>query len=103
MSLSGLFLLRDSTVRALLAALGAFFVAVAIAIVVFHPWQAGESRLVLLVPLLSGVALIGFATFLKGTALRVAAVAFVFAMPPVLWALAKVGCAVGWLSGATCA
>jgi len=101
-SLSGLFLLRDSTVRGLLAALGAAFVAVAIIISVFHSWQAGESRLVLLVPLLSGVVLIGFATLLKGLALRVAPVAFVFAMPAVLWALAKVGCAVGWLSSATC-
>lgn len=103
MSLSGLFLLRDSTMRGLLAVLGALFIVMATAILVNHEWQVTESRLILLVPFLFGVVLIVFAALLNGLALRVAPIVFCVAMPPVLWGVSKVVCAAGWLSGATCA
>jgi len=101
MSLGGLFQIREPVLRGLLFGMGGFFVAVAAGILLTRQWQAGESRLVLLVPLLSGLALVSLPLLLRGLVLRVAVIAL-FAIPAVVVFLWRGACAFGLLAGASC-
>lgn len=101
MALGEIFLIREPLLRGFAICAGVFFVGVAAVILFTHPWQTGESRLVLLIPFLSGALLLAIATVFRGNAMRLALVLF-FAIPAVAFLLIKLICEVGIFSWGIC-
>ena len=101
MSLGAFFLIREPLLRGIAICAGASFVGVAAIILFTHPWQADESRVVLLVPLMVGALLLTIATALRGNAMRLALLLF-FVISAVLLLLLKLTCAVDVFSGGFC-
>lgn len=102
MSLGGVFQVRESVLRGLLFGMGGFFVLVAALILFTHQWQPSESRLVLLVPCLSGFALIALPLLLRGLALRLAGVVVPLVVPALVWLTWRSACAFHVINGASC-
>ena len=92
---AGLFQIRDALLRGLLGVMGVLFVGAAAGLLRLHDWQADESRLILLVPAVSGAVLIAFARWLRGFALRVALTMFLAAMTALPWLFVTLSSAMG--------
>jgi len=82
---AGLSHVRDTLLRQLLVVMGVLFVGAAAALLIFHDWQADESRLILLVPAVGGAVLIALARLLRGLALRLALAVLLAAISVLPW------------------
>ena len=102
MSLSAIFIIRESVLRGIALAGGSLSVLVALLVWFTHSWSGDESRAILLVPFVYGTLFIGVATVFRGNALRVAVISVLVGFPALNWAGWWLCCATGLLSRAAC-
>jgi hypothetical protein len=97
-----IYLLSNRALKTLCVVLGVFFLGIAA-----HVWLQGElqkngAELLVLIPLLSGIVLLGGAAMLKLEALRTLVLAWFVLVPAVLYAVGWIGCEAKWFSESFC-
>ena len=93
---------NEKVLRGLSIALGLTFVSIAVFIRLTHELAPGESYLILLYPLSTGLAMLLAGLRLSAAQLRWFYVVWYAGLPAVFWVTSTIGCKLAWFSAAWC-
>jgi hypothetical protein len=102
MSFGAIYLLSHRTLKWLSIGMGLFFVALAIWLRFTTELKAGETHLVLLIPLIWGVALVVSGLFLSQELLKIFYFVTLIALPVLFTVVNSIGCRAHWFSATWC-